>query len=41
MVFESRDELFARIAIDRSNAERLALRWIRTKGEETIKVLGL
>ncbi len=41
MVFESKEELFARIASDRSNAERFALRWIRTRGEETIKLLGI
>ena len=40
-VFGSREELFARIAIDRSNAERLAQRWIRNSGEETIKLLGI
>ncbi|MBQ6801888.1 MAG: hypothetical protein IJP05_02325, partial [Oscillospiraceae bacterium] len=40
-VFESREELFARIAVDRSNAERLSLRWIRTRGEETAKLLGI
>ena len=41
MVFENRDELFARIALDKSNAERLARKWIRTRGEETEKLLGM
>ena len=41
MVFENKEELFARIALDRSNAERLALRWIRNSGEETVKLLGI
>ena len=41
MVFKNREELFARIAVDRSNSERLALRWIRTKGEETKNLLGI
>ena len=41
MVFSDKEELFARIALDRSNAERFALRWIRTKGEETVKLLGI
>lgn len=40
-VFESREELFAKIAADRANAERFALKWIRTRGEETIKLLGI
>lgn len=41
MVFKNREELFARIAVDRNNAERLAQKWIRAKGEETLKVLGM
>ncbi len=39
-VFKSKEELFARIAFDRANAERVALKWIRTKGEETVKLMG-
>lgn len=41
MVFKNREELFARIAVDRSNSERLALRWIRTYGEDTKNLLGI
>lgn len=41
MVFGNRDELFARIALDRSNAERAANRWIRTRGKEVISLLGI
>ena len=41
MVFESREELFARIAIDRENAKSLAEKWILEKGEETEKLLGI
>ena len=40
-VFENQQELFDRIALDRSNAERLALRWIEEKSEETLKILGI
>ncbi len=39
-VFASKEELFARIAFDRANAERVALKWIRTQGEETVKLMG-
>ena len=41
MVFKNREELFARIAVDRSNAERLAQKWIRLRGEETKYLLGI
>ena len=41
MVFKSREELFARIALDRSNAERLSLRWIRNRGEEVRNIFGI
>ena len=41
MVFKNRDELFARIALDRKNAESLAQKWIRLRGEETAKLLGI
>ena len=40
-VFDNQQELFDRIALDRSNAERLALRWIEEKSEETLKILGI
>ena len=40
-IFENREELFARIALDRSNAERVSLRWIRNRGEETKNLLGI
>ena len=40
-VFENKEELFARIAVDRNNAERIALEWIGAKGEETVKLLGI
>ncbi len=39
-VFKSKEELFERIAFDRNNAERVALKWIRTSGEETVKLMG-
>ncbi len=39
-VFANKEELFARIAVDRSNAERAALKWIRQSGEETVKLMG-
>ena len=41
IVFKNREELFARIAVDRSNAERLAQKWIRLRGEETKYLLGI
>ena len=41
MVFKNREELFARIAIDRENAKSLAEKWILEKGEETEKLLGI
>ena len=41
MVFKSREELFERIALDRKNAESVALCWISEKGEETEKLLGI
>lgn len=41
MVFENKEALFARIATDRSNAERISRKWIRNHGEETKKILGI
>ncbi len=41
MVFQSRDELFARIAYDRANAEAGANRWIKEYGQATIEILGI
>lgn len=40
-VFKSKEELFERIAFDRSNAERFALKWIRTNGSKTVDLMGL
>ncbi len=41
MVFKSREELFARIAFDRANAETGASDWIKKHGKETIELLGI
>lgn len=39
-VFDSKEELFERIALDRDNAERVSLCWIENRGEDIKKLLG-
>lgn len=41
MKFESREELFARIAFDRGNAKSAAEKWIAESGAETAALLGI
>ncbi len=39
--FDSREALFARIALDRDNAESAAEEWIKTSSAETAELLGI
>ena len=41
MVFNSKEELFERISLDRANAEAVSKRWIESKSEKAKKVLGI
>lgn len=41
MVFEDRETLFERIALDRKNAEKGAKLWIEGSGAETLRLLGI
>lgn len=41
MIFEDKEALFERIALDRKNAEKTAKVWIEGSGAETLRLLGI